>query len=107
MHKLWNPLVLVVVAVLILGAPTSAGAQAPGNPLAGVRLFVDHDSPSWHQWRAYRRSGQRRKAALVWKIAREPKALWLGTWTRPHFRTKVRRLIVAAQASAPIFTVMR
>ncbi len=109
MHKLWNPLVLMVVVLLILGAPPSAGAQAPGNPLAGVRLFVDHDSPSWHQWRAYRRSGQRRKAALVWKIAREPKALWLGTWTRPNFRKKVRRLIVAAQrqGSVPIFTVMR
>ena len=109
MHKLWNPLVLVVVAVLILSTPPSAGAQAPGNPLAGVRLFVDHDSPSWHQWRAYRRSGQRRKAALVWRIAREPKALWLGTWTRPNFRKKVRRLIDAAQrqAAVPIFTVMR
>ena len=109
MHKLRNPLVLMVVVVLTLGAPPSAGAQAPGNPLAGVRLFVDHDSPSWHQWRAYRRSGQRRKAALVWKIAREPKALWLGTWTRPTFRKKVRRLIVAArrQRSVPIFTVMR
>ena len=64
-----------------------------GNPLAGVPLFVDHDSPSWHQWRAYRRSGQRHKAALVWKIAREPKALWLGRFTRPNFRHKVRRLI--------------
>ena len=109
MHKLRNPLVLMVVAVAILGTPPSAGAQAPGNPLAGVPLFVDHDSPSWHQWRAYRRSGQRHKAALVWRIAREPKALWLGTWTRPNFRKKVRRLIVAAQrqGSVPIFTVMR
>src|SRR5215210_4227511 len=109
MQRLRNPLVLIVVAVVVLGAVPRAEAQAPGNPLAGVRLFVDHDSPSWHQWRAYRRSGQGRKAALVWKIAREPKALWLGTWTRPNFRKKVRRLIVAAQGqgSVPIFTVMR
>jgi endoglucanase len=109
MQRLRNPLALIVVAVLVLAAAPPAEAQAPGNPLAGVRLFVDHDSPSWHQWRAYRRSGQRGKAALVWKIAREPKALWLGTWTRPNFRKKVRRLIVAAQrhGSVPIFTVMR
>jgi endoglucanase len=100
---------LVTVAVLLFACAPGASAQAPGNPLAGVRLFVDHDSPSWHQWRAYRRSGQRRKAALVWKIAREPKAIWLGTWTRPNFRKKVRRLIVSAQrqGAVPVFTVMR
>jgi endoglucanase len=80
-----------------------------GNPLAGVRLFVDRGSPSWHQWRAYRRTGQRRRAALVWKIAREPKAIWLGRFTRPNFTHKVRRVISAAQrqGAAPVFTVMR
>src|SRR4051812_50136183 len=90
------PPLLAGPAALARGAPP-APAQAPGNPLAGVRLFVDHHSPSWHQWRVYRHRGQRRRAALVWKIAREPKALWLGRFTRPHFRTKVRRLVVAAK----------
>ena len=88
---------LLLVSIALLAVPPASGAQGGGNPLAGVRLFVDHDSPSWHQWRAYRRSGQRRKAALIRKIAREPKALWLGRFTRPHFRKKVRRLIVAAK----------
>jgi endoglucanase len=101
--------VAVCVAALLSGGTAEVPAQSGGNPLAGVRLFVDHDSPSWHQWRAYRRSGQRRKAALVWKIARQPKALWIGRFTRPHFRKKVRRLIVAArrQGAVPVFTVMR
>jgi len=101
--------VLLAFAALLLAGPASVPAQAPGNPLAGVRLFVDHHSPSWHQWRVYRRKGHRRKAALVWKIAREPRALWIGRFTRPHFRKKVRRLIVAARrrGSVPIFTVMR
>jgi endoglucanase len=101
--------VLVAVAAVLLAGPPSAPSQAPGNPLAGVRLYVDHHSPSWHQWRVYRRRGKRRKAALVWKIAREPRALWVGRFTRPHFRRKVRRLIVAARrrGSVPIFTVMR
>ena len=103
------PAALLLVSIALLALPSSGGAQGGGNPLAGVRLFVDHDSPSWHQWRAYRRSGQRRKAALVGKIAREPKAMWLGRFTRPHFRKKVRRLIVAAkrQHAVPLFTVMR
>jgi endoglucanase len=100
---------LLFVVIACLAVPPVSGAQSGGNPLAGVRLFVDHDSPSWHQWRAYRRSGQRGKAALIRKIAREPKALWLGRFTRPHFRKKVRRLIVAAkrQRAVPLFTVMR
>jgi hypothetical protein len=66
---------LLACAAALATSPPPATAQA-GNPLAGVPLFVDHDSPSWHQWRAYRRTGQRHKAALVWKIAREPKAFW-------------------------------
>jgi endoglucanase len=100
---------LLLVSIVLLALPPASGAQGGGNPLAGVRLFVDHDSPSWHQWRALRRTGQRRKAALIRKIAREPKALWLGRFTRPHFRKKVRRLIVAAkrQGAVPLFTVMR
>src|SRR5215213_1546260 len=98
---------LACAASLAVIAPP-ASAQG-GNPLAGVPLFVDHDSPSWHQWSAYRRAGLRHRAALVWKIAREPKALWLGRFTRPHFRHKVRRLIAVArrQRSVPVFTVMR
>ncbi len=98
---------LACAAALTLSTPSATAQDA--NPLAGVRLFVDHDSPSWHQWRAYRRTGQRHRAALVWKIAREPKALWLGRFTRPNFRHKVRRLIVAArrQGAVPVFTVMR
>src|SRR5687767_5613014 len=99
---------LLACAVALAMSTPPASAQS-GNPLAGVPLFVDHKSPSWHQWRVYRRSGQRHKAALVWKIAREPKALWLGRFTRPNFKHKVRRLIRAArrQGSVPVFTVMR
>ena len=99
-------LLACAAALAVTSSPASAQG---GNPLAGVPLFVDHDSPSWHQWRAYRRTGQRHRAALVWKIAREPKAVWIGRFTRPHFKHKVRRLIHAAgrQGSVPVFTVMR
>ena len=105
-----------IVMLLFLGAAL-LGADAPGapaqspdsNPLAGVRFFVDPDTPAWEQWRAYERSGQQDKADLIWKIAREPRALWLGRFTQPNFHFKVRRRIDAAIAdgSVPIFTVLR
>ena len=91
------------------GAP-GAPAQSPdSNPLAGVRFYVDPDTPAWEQWRAYERSGQQDKADLIWKIAREPRAIWLGRFTRPNFHFKVRRRIdvAIADGSVPIFTVLR
>ena len=109
----------LVVTLLLAGVTLSAGsfgsapasdAQTSANPLEGLRFFVDHDySPSWQQWQAYRRAGQTQKADLIWKIAREPKALWLGRFTSPHFAAKVRRLIdpARAQGAVPIFTVLR
>jgi endoglucanase len=103
---------VLAVAALVAGSAghdSDVRAQTGAIPLAGLRFYVDRDSPSWHQWQAYNRSGQRRKADLIWKIAREPKALWLGRFTRPNFRVKVRRLIdpAAAQGTVPIFTVLR
>jgi endoglucanase len=103
-------LLLLALGALLFGAGSTAPAQSSGaNPLEAVRLYVDRDSPSWHQWQFYEHSGQRHKADLIWKIAREPKALWLGRFTRPNFRVKVRRLIDAAVAdgSVPLFTVLR
>ena len=102
-------LVLALIAIL-LAAATATSAQAPqANPLAGVKMFVDRDSPSWRQWQAYVRSGQTETANLIWKIAREPRALWIGRFTRPNFHVKVRRLIDAAVAegAVPLFTVLR
>ncbi len=99
-------LVLLALAAALL--PSAAVAQEP-DPLEGVRFYVDRDSPSWHQWQAFQRAGETRKADLIEKIAREPKALWLGRFTRPNFAVKVRRLIDPAKArgEVPIFTVLR
>ena len=106
------PLVmLLALGAAIFGAgPAGAPTQsADSNPLAEVRLYVDPDSESWKQWQAYERSGQQDKADLIWKIAREPRALWLGRFTRPNFHVKVRRRIDAAMAdgAVPVFTVLR
>jgi endoglucanase len=88
--------------------PRGVSAQSP-NPLEGLKLFADPESPSWQSWRAFSRRGQTRKANLIWKIAREPKAIWLGHFTRPNFAGKIREVIERAKAdgAVPVFTVLR
>jgi endoglucanase len=106
---------LGVAAIAAQGpAATSAGVDAEaraqsGNPLEGLDLFVDHSSPSWLQYQRFRRAGAGRKAALIRKIAREPKSIWLGRFTRPNFDRKVREMLRAArsQQQVPVFTVLR
>jgi endoglucanase len=103
-------LMLLAMSAALLGGGAPAPAQfSDSNPLVGLKLYVDRDSSSWQQWQAYTRAGETQKANLIWKIAREPRALWLGRFTRPNFHVKVRRLIDAAVAegAVPVFTVLR
>jgi endoglucanase len=108
-------LVSVLALLLVLGALVpAAGGSAPArpadsNPLAGLQFYVDHESPSWLEWEHLTRSGQHQKADLIWKIAREPKAVWVGRFTSPNFNVKVRRILDGAQSQAqvPILTVLR
>jgi endoglucanase len=105
----------LIAAALASPAPAAAQVDPRGvdpwspNPLEGVKFFVDQDSPSWRQWRAYTRAGRREKADLIWKIAREPRSVWVGRFTRPNFEGKVRRILDAAnaQGAVPILTVLR
>jgi endoglucanase len=102
----------LVAAVLVAGALCAApAAQAGGgpNPLEGVKLFVDRESPAWQQWQRFQRTGDTRKANLIWKIAREPRAVWLGRFTRPNFAVKVNRILDAAKGdgAVPVLTVLR
>jgi endoglucanase len=101
---------MLAFAAAGVGAGHAAPAgSAGGNPLAGLGLFVDRDSPSWLEWEHLRRSGEQHKADLVWKIAREPKAIWVGRFTSPNFHKKVRGIFEAAhvQGQVPILTVLR
>ena len=108
-------LALAAVAVVPAHGPaagaqgSASGAQNSENPLEGVEWFVDRDSPAWHSWQHLNRTGQTAKADLIWKIAREPRNMWLGGFTRPNFDFKVRRLIERAEAEnkVPLFTVLR
>ena len=107
-------LAVLILAALVTAVPAQASdprgvdPDSP-NPLVGLKFYVDQDSPSWQQWHAYRRAGDTAKANLIETIAREPRNMWLGRFTRPNFEVKVRRLIDAAKAdgSLPLFTVLR
>jgi endoglucanase len=98
----------MLFSAAVVAAP-SAGAQTSDNPLEGMTWYVDHESPSWQSWEFFNRTGQKRKADLIWKIAREPKNVWLGRFTSPNFRVKVQRIFDAAhaQGAVPLFTVLR
>jgi endoglucanase len=101
---------LLLTAAIGIGTASMAPAQEPDpNPLAGLRFYVDHDSPSWNQWRAYEHAGRHSRANLVWRIAREPKSVWVGRFTKPNFHVKVRRIFdnAHAQGAVPIMTVLR
>jgi endoglucanase len=101
---------LLSACAVVLGNGVSAPAQTGDeNPLAGLRFYVDQESPSMEEWRALERSGQQQKADLVWRIAREPKAVWIGRFTSPNFQVKVRRIFdnAHAQGAVPILTVLR
>jgi endoglucanase len=103
--------ITVVLLLLLAGASPGLARAAPdgANPLEGATFFNDHESAAWLQWEAYRRTGQTSKADLIWKIAREPRAVWVGPFTRPNFAVKIRRIIdgAKAQGAVPIMTVLR
>jgi len=102
--------VLLSACVVLLGGGVSAPAQTGDqNPLAGLIFYVDQESSSMEEWRSLQRSGQQSNADLVWKIAREPKAVWVGRFTSPNFHVKVRRIFdnAHAQGAVPILTVLR
>jgi endoglucanase len=104
------PVLLLAAVAVVAGGGVPAPAQtADQNPLAGLRFYVDQESSSMEQWRSLQRSGQHSKADLVWKIAREPKAVWVGRFTSPNFHVKVRRIFdnAHAQGAVPILTVLR
>ena len=106
---------LFAVAAVALLVP-SAAAQSPdprgvdpnaANPLEGQRWWVNQGlHPAWRQYRSYRRRGKKRRAALMWKIAGEPKFHWFGRfsrmeWLRDHIADAER------DGAVPLIAVLR
>jgi endoglucanase len=63
-----------------------APPKATGNPLQGVKLWVDPESLSALRANAIRAS-EPDKAAILDRIGKQPQALWLGEWNVNVFRT--------------------
>lgn len=83
----WTGLGLSVVCVqLLTGAmlpdlTLSLIQQAPRNPVAGKRLYVDPNSEAKRQAETLRRS-RPQDAQLIAQIANQPVAKWMGDWVR-------------------------
>jgi endoglucanase len=60
--------------------------KATGNPLIGVKLWVDPNSNAMLRANAIR-AKEPEHAALLDKIAKQPQALWLGEWNSNIYRT--------------------
>jgi endoglucanase len=60
--------------------------KATGNPLVGIKLWVDPNSNAMLRANTIR-SKEPDKAALLDKIGKQPQAFWLGDWNSNVFRT--------------------
>ncbi len=78
------------------------------NPLLGEKWFVDRKQPSWRAWRSFSKRGRTARAAMVWRIAREPKFRWFGRFNRGA-RVDVRQYINRARRrrEVPLIATLR
>jgi len=88
-----------------LAAPTSAPAATP-DPFDGGELFVDREAPAWLEWQRLTRAGKNRQADLVWRIAREPSARWVGRFTKPSLERKLGPYLEQAEREGKVAVLM-
>jgi endoglucanase len=88
----------VAIGMVAFGAAagTASAVEDVPNVLAGVRLFVNQESPAKRQADAWRRS-RPADAALMDRIASQPVAQWFGGWNA-DVKRDVRN--VSSQASS-------
>ena len=69
-------MLLLVCVLMLVWAPTAYAQDLDGpNPLEGITLYNDPEAPAMSSWRHLQRQGRTRQADLIWKIAREPRAV--------------------------------
>jgi endoglucanase len=99
------------VARPLLGVDARGADPAAPNPLRGQRWYVDPREPAWRSYVSYVRRGERRRANLMWRLAREPRFRWFGRWTGRDIRAKVQAYLGCAGAlqpgAVPLMAVMR
>jgi endoglucanase len=67
-------------------SPATRPPKATGNPLQGVKLWVDPNSSAMLRANSIR-AKEPEKAAILDKIAKQPQAIWLGEWNSNIYRT--------------------
>jgi endoglucanase len=76
-----------------------------------LRFYVDPTEEAYQQWEHYKRQGKTHDAALIWKLASQPRFRWFGKFTRggAGLTGKVRKFIGCAEASGavPLMVVLR
>jgi endoglucanase len=89
--------------------PRAVDPAAP-NPLRGLRWYVDPLEPAYRSYRSFWKRRQSHRAALMWRVAREPRFRWFGRWDQP-VRRRVRNYLLCAAAvqpgAVPLMVVMR
>jgi endoglucanase len=89
--------------------PSGTDPSSP-NPLRGLRWYVDPVEPAYRSYRTLVRKGRGNEAALMWRVAREPRFRWFGRWDH-SIRRRVRNYLRCAAAvqpgAVPLMAVMR
>ncbi len=84
---------------------------AAANPLAGASFFVDPTERSYKDMQIYSARGQQSRADAMANLALQPKARWMGRFTRPRMQRKVRNYLNCVQVfqpgATPLIVVMR
>ena len=84
---------------------------AAPNPLTGASFFVDPTERSYKDMMIYKSRGQAAKAGAMVNLALQPKARWMGRFTRPRLQRKVRNYLNCVQVfqpgATPLIVVMR
>jgi endoglucanase len=94
------------------GADPRGVSPSSANPLAGLQFFTNPiGDDAYADMRRYERAGEKGKAALMTRIASQPRGSWFGKFTSPNFFDKVRNYLNCAQwlqpGSVPIMVVLR
>jgi len=74
---------------------------ASPNPLLGLPWFVDRMEAAYSQWREWRGAGEPVKASTIWRLARQPRFRWFGSFTKPRMKRKLRGFLDRVQCDQP------
>ncbi len=94
-----------VAAFALTTACAPVATSGGGNPLAGVRYYVDQQSPAAAN-ASMLTARDPASASLLYKIARQPQGVWFGDWVpTSQLREQVAASVARSGASVPTFVI--